>query len=189
MTGEISVNKENRPWSERLLERTSRIDVEALLYIILILITVLTRFNNLGARVMSHDESLHTQFSWYLAEGRGFKHDPLMHGPFQMHVVALSYFLFGVSDATARFPAAFAGVLAVVMVLLFRKWLGKWGALAATAMMVFSPYMLYYSRYVRNEMLVIPMALLMFYSVFRYFETRQAKWLYFLAASLALHFT
>jgi predicted membrane-bound mannosyltransferase len=189
MTGDISVKEEGQPWSERLLERTSRVDLEVIIFIVLIFLAVFTRFYNLEARVMSHDESLHTQFSWYLVEGRGFKHDPLMHGPFQMHMVALSYFLFGDSDATARFPAAFAGVLAVLMVLLFRKWLGKWGTLAATAMMVFSPYMLYYSRYVRNEALVVPMALLMFYSVFRYFETRQSKWLYFLAASLALHFT
>ncbi len=189
MTGELSVTEESQPWSERILERTARIDLEMIIYVILILAVVFTRFYDLESRVMSHDESLHTQFSWYLAEGRGFNHDPLMHGPFQMHVVALSYFLFGDSDATARFPAAFAGVLAVLMVLLFRKWLGKWGTLAATAMMVFSPYMLYYSRYVRNEMLVVPMALLMFYSVFRYFETRQPRWLYFLAASLALHFT
>ncbi|MDF1499502.1 MAG: TIGR03663 family protein [Anaerolineales bacterium] len=189
MTGESAVSEENQPWSDRLLERTSRIDLEASLYIVLILLAVFTRFYALEARVMSHDESLHTQFSWYLVEGRGFSHDPLMHGPFQMHAVALSYFLFGDSDATARFPAAFAGVLAVLMVLLFRKWLGRWGTLAATAMMVFSPYMLYYSRYVRNEMLVVPMALLMFYAVFRYFETRHVKWLYLLAASLALHFT
>jgi predicted membrane-bound mannosyltransferase len=189
MTGELSVQEEKKPWSEGLLERTSRIDVEVIIVIALIVVAIFTRFYNLDARVMSHDESLHTQFSWYLAEGRGFKHDPLMHGPFQMHVVALSYFLFGDSDATARFPAAFAGVLAVLMVLLFRRWLGKWGTLAATAMMVFSPYMLYYSRYVRNEMLVVPMALLMFYSVFRYFDTRQPKWLYLLAAALALHFT
>jgi len=112
-----------------------------------------------------------------------------MHGTFQMHVVSLSYFLFGVSDASARIPAALFGVIAVGLVLLFRKWLGRWGTLAATAMMVFSPYMLYYDRYVRNEALVVPMALLMYYAVFRYFEDREAKWLYLLAASLALHFT
>lgn len=165
------------------------LNVEWIIVLGLLIVAFLTRFVDLETRVMSHDESLHTYFSWQLSEGRGFAHDPLMHGPFQFHVVALSYFLFGDSDASARFPAAFAGVLAVGMLYFFRRWLGKWGALTAMALMIVSPYMLYYGRYVRNEMLVVPMALLMFYSVFRYYEDRQARWLYLLAASLALHFT
>jgi predicted membrane-bound mannosyltransferase len=189
MTAEAVSSNENQSWLDRTLKRNLRIDLEVALYILLLCVAVFSRFYDLDTRVMSHDESLHTQFSWYLSEGRGFSHDPLMHGTFQMHVVSLSYFLFGVSDASARIPAAFFGVIAVGLVLLFRKWLGRWGTLAATAMMVFSPYMLYYDRYVRNEALVVPMALLMYYAVFRYFEGREAKWLYLLAASLALHFT
>ncbi len=173
------------PW----LMKKIQITPEAVVFISLLVVAVLTRFVDLESRVMSHDESLHTQFSWYLFEGRGFSHDPLMHGPLQMHLVALSYFLFGDSDASARVPAAFASVLAVAMVYLFRKWLGRWGGLAAVALMTISPYMLYYGRYVRNEALVVPIALLMFYSVFRYYETRQPGWLYVLAASLALHAT
>ncbi|MCK5317744.1 MAG: TIGR03663 family protein, partial [Anaerolineales bacterium] len=189
MTAEAISSNEEQSWLDRTLKRNLRIDLEVAVYILLLCVAVFSRFYDLDTRVMSHDESLHTQFSWYLAEGRGFSHDPLMHGTFQMHVVSLSYFLFGASDASARIPAAFFGVLAVGLVILFRKWLGRWGTLAAMAMMVFSPYMLYYDRYVRNEALVVPMALLMFYAVFRYFEDREAKWLYLLAASLALHFT
>ena len=166
-----------------------KLSPELIYYLVLILIVVFTRFYDLDTRVMSHDESLHTQFSWYLEQGRGFSHDPLMHGPLQMHLVAFSYFLFGVSDASARVPAALSGVISVMMVLLFRRWLGRWGTAAAAGLMAFSPYMLYYSRYVRNDVLVVPMALLMFYAVFRYTEDSQAKWLYWLAAALALHFT
>jgi len=165
-----------------------RLSPEVFFYAALIVLVLFTRFYDLDARVMSHDESLHTQFSWYLEQGRGFSHDPLMHGPLQMHLVAFSYFLFGDSDASARVPAALCGVLSVLMVLLFRRWLGKWGTAAAAALMAFSPYMLYYSRYVRNDVLVVPMALLMFYSVFRYVEDPRPRWLYLLAASLALHF-
>jgi predicted membrane-bound mannosyltransferase/DNA-binding beta-propeller fold protein YncE len=174
---------------ETWLSKKIPISIEFVVFIALLLIALFTRFVDLESRVMSHDESLHTQFSWYLAEGRGFSHDPLMHGPLQMHLVAFSYFLFGDSDASARIPAALASVIAVVMVFLFRRWLGKWGGLAATALMTASPYMLYYGRYVRNEALVVPIALLMFYAVFQYYETRKPQWLYALAASLALHAT
>ncbi|MGB2896818.1 MAG: flippase activity-associated protein Agl23, partial [Anaerolineales bacterium] len=189
MTAEAISSNEDQSWLDRKLKRSLKIDLEVAVYILLLCVAVFSRFYDLESRVMSHDESLHTQFSWYLAEGRGFSHDPLMHGTFQMHVISLSYFLFGASDASARIPAALFGVIAVGLVILFRKWLGRWGTLAATAMMVFSPYMLYYDRYVRNEALVVPMALLMYYAVFRYFEDREAKWLYLLSASLALHFT
>ena len=53
---------------------------EKVLYVLLLVGAGVTRFYNLGARTMSHDESLHTQFSWYLFQGRGFQHSPLMHG-------------------------------------------------------------------------------------------------------------
>ncbi len=165
------------------------LNLELAFYILLIIVALFTRLYDLDSRVMSHDESLHTQFSWYLAEGRGFSHDPLMHGPLQMHLVAFSYFLFGDSDASARVPAALSGALAVVMVLLFRRWLGRWGTAVAASLMAFSPYMLYYSRYVRNDVLIVPIALLMFYAVFRYIEDPRPRWLYVLATSLALHFT
>ncbi|KPK95488.1 MAG: hypothetical protein AMJ88_00700 [Anaerolineae bacterium SM23_ 63] len=165
-----------------------RLDFETLGYLLLILLALITRFYDLESRVMSHDESLHTWFSWELSRGLGYSHDPMMHGPLQFHLVALSYTLFGDSDASSRIPAAFAGVIAVGMVILFRRWLGRWGALAAAGMMVISPYMLYYSRYVRNEALVVPETLLLFFALFRYFEERRPRDLYLLAGALSLHF-
>jgi predicted membrane-bound mannosyltransferase len=53
---------------------------EKVLYAVLFVGALATRVYNLGARTMSHDESLHTQFAWYLFQGRGFQHSPLMHG-------------------------------------------------------------------------------------------------------------
>ncbi len=72
-----------------------RVDVEVLLYAAMIVLAFITRFYDLETRVMSHDESLHTYYSWQLYQGRGFEHTPLMHGPLQFHLIALSYFLFG----------------------------------------------------------------------------------------------
>src|SRR3989304_3258247 len=102
---------------------------EALLFVILIGAAIVTRFYDLETRVMSHDESLHTYYSWLLREGRGYEHLPMMHGPLQFHLIALSYLLFGDSDATARFPAALAGVLSIALIAVFRRWLGGEGAL------------------------------------------------------------
>ncbi|HEY44346.1 MAG TPA: TIGR03663 family protein [Anaerolineae bacterium] len=174
--------------SSKWLDLHIRLDIEILGYLLLIFLALITRFYDLETRVMSHDESLHTWFSWELSRGRGYSHDPMMHGPLQFHLVALSYFLFGDSDASSRIPAAFAGVIAVGMMYLFRRWLGRWGTLVATALMVISPYMLYYSRYVRNEAFVVPETLLLFFAMFRYFEERRSRDLCLFVAALSLQF-
>ncbi len=175
-------------WLDRVLADGIRVNAEALILGLILIVAVISRFYALGARVVSHDEVTHVYWSYNLFRGLGFQHNPLSHGPLQFNLISLSYFLFGASDFTARIPHALAGVLGVGMVFLFRRWLGRTGALVAAALMLVSPYMLYYGRYARNESLVVVEGLAMFWAVFRYTETRQARWLYLLAASLALHF-
>ncbi len=188
MDPSLSIGGRSGSWLERLLSIRVAVNVETLVFAGILVAAVLTRFYSLETRVMSHDESLHTFYSFELAEGRGYQHTPLMHGPLQFHLVALSYFLFGDSDASARIPAALAGVAAIGLVWVFRRWLGKIGVIVTAALMLISPFMLYYSRYVRNDAYVVLLGLLMFWAVFRYFETRENRWLYLLSVAMALHF-
>jgi predicted membrane-bound mannosyltransferase/DNA-binding beta-propeller fold protein YncE len=155
---------------------------------LLLAATIFTRFYALGTRVMSHDETTHVYFSWLYQQGRGYSHDPLSHGPLQFHLIALSYFLFGDGDASARIPAAISGVLAVALVFAFRRWIGRTAAFLTAALVFASPYLLYYSRYARNESFVVAEALVMFYAVLAYLETRRPRYLYWFTAALALHF-
>ncbi len=188
MTAVETTSSRSETTLDRLLGLRVKLNWEVLAYAVLIAIAIITRFYSLDTRVMSHDESLHTYYSWRLEQGWGFQHTPMMHGPLQFHLVALSYFLFGDSDAAARVPVAVAGVVAVGLVVLFRRWLGRTGALVAATLMVFSPYMLFYSRYVRNEAYVVAIALAGAYAVFRYMETRAPRWLYLYVFTLSLHF-
>lgn len=181
-------NQPSTHWLDQVLGSKIQINREVFFYILLIVLAILTRFIGLEHRVMSHDENTHVYFSWLLEQGRGYSHDPLSHGPLQFHLVALSYFLFGDNDATARFPAALFGVIAVGMAWVFRRWLGRTGAIVAAVLMLISPYMLFYSRYVRNEALVVPLVMATVWAMIRYVETRESKWLYVLAVSLSLHF-
>ncbi len=181
-------SKPTQNWLDKVLNTELRINREILLYLVLIVLVILTRFIGLEQRVMSHDETTHVYFSWLLEQGRGYSHDPLSHGPLQFHLVALSYFLFGDTDATARFPAALFGVIAVGLVWVFRRWIGRTGALVAAVLMIISPFMLYYSRYVRNEMLVVPQVMATVWALSRYMETRKSRWLYLLALASSLHF-
>ena len=86
------------------------INVEALLYALLIAIAAIACLSDLGSRTLSHDECVHAIYSRDLYAGRGFQHEPWRHGPFLYHINALVYALLGVSDATARVSTALFGV-------------------------------------------------------------------------------
>src|SRR3972149_42773 len=81
--------------------------------VLLVILAALLRFWDLGLRALHHDESLHAVYSWYLFTGQGYRHDPMMHGPFQFHLSALVYFLFGATDYPARLGYAVAGTLLI----------------------------------------------------------------------------
>lgn len=167
-----------------------RITWEKAAYAALLVALVLTRFWDLGARVMSHDESLHTQYSWYFFTGAGFQHSPLMHGPSLFLATAFNYFLFGDSDYTSRiFPAVMGIVLALVIPYLLRPWLGKVGALATGFMFLISPAVMYHSRYIRHDVPLITFAMVCFVALMYYMTRPKDKHLYWLAAGMALMFT
>ncbi len=184
------MNSKSNSWLQRSIHPAlPAITNEIALFAGIMLLAILTRFYDLGTRVMSHDESLHTYFSWLLYRGQGYQHTPMMHGPFQFHIIALTYFLFGVSDFTARIPAVLFSIATVWMVWYWQRYLGKWGAIIAAFLMVISPYMLYYGRYVRNEAYVGLSGILLLYAILRYIESGEKRYLYFVTAATVLHFT
>jgi predicted membrane-bound mannosyltransferase/sugar lactone lactonase YvrE len=184
----MSTEKQN--WLDRpILPALPGITNEVVIFAVIILMAIVTRFYDLGIRVMSHDESLHTYFSWLFYRGQGYQHSPMMHGPLQFHLLALTYFLFGVSDFTARIPAALFSIATVWMVWYWRRYLGKIGAIIAGFLMVISPYMLFYGRYVRNEAYAGFSGLLMLYAILRYLENGNKRYLYLVTLALVIHFT
>ena len=92
------------------------LDGEKIAWIVLVLIALLSRTIMLGARAMTHDESLHTVYSFQLFDGRGYQHQPMMHGPLKFILNPLMYFLFGVNDWSARIQVALFGVVMVAVV-------------------------------------------------------------------------
>src|SRR6266498_4236982 len=181
--------EQTRKWLERPIHPAlPSVTNEIVIFASLMLLAAITRFYNLGVRVMSHDESLHTYFSWLLYRGQGYQHTPMMHGPWQFHWIALSYFIFGASDFTARIPAALFSIATVAMAWYWRRYLGKTGALIAAILMVVSPFMLYYGRYVREDVYTGLSGLLMLYAILRYMESGSSKYLYLLSGALIIHF-
>ncbi|MFQ6013926.1 MAG: flippase activity-associated protein Agl23 [Anaerolineae bacterium] len=171
---------------DRPLFTAIELNLEKVLYLLFIVVAVVTRFWDLGSRSYNHDESLHALYSWYLYVGRGYRHDPMMHGPFLFHANALIYFLFGDSDYTGRVVPAIFGVALVALPYALRKWLGRAGALATAAMLTISPSFLYFSRFIRHDIFIAGWTMLMVVALFRYLDQERNRYLYLGAAAVAL---
>jgi len=72
------------------LKRWFPANLETLLVLLLLLAAILTRFTDLGARAVSHDEVNHVVPSYSLYTGNGYQYDPMSHGLLQFHMIALS---------------------------------------------------------------------------------------------------
>lgn len=162
---------------------------ETITIIVLLLAAVFTRFYMLDARAMSHDESLHVYYSYKLYTEGDFDHTPLMHGPILFHMTAAAYALFGDNDFTGRLYTAVLGVIMVMMPLAFRRWIGRWGALLACGMILLSPLLMYYNRYIRHDTPSILSSLVMIWAIMMYLDgplnvRKKAYWLYILGAGM-----
>ncbi len=163
---------------------------ETVLLGVVLLTALVTRLWALDARVMSHDESLHVYYAWQLAGGKGFAHNPMMHGPFLFEATALMNVLFGANDFTSRLVPVILGIFIVVAIPpLLKPWLGRIGALATSLLLLVSPYILYYSRYIRHDIQVIAWMLLLVVAIFRYLHYQRERDLTLVAVALALMFT
>ena len=183
-------NTEPKPQSflDRTLASLLRLDIEKILWIVLLIVALLSRTIGLGDRAMSHDESLHTVYSWQLFDGRGYQHQPMMHGPLKFILNPVMYFLFGVNDWSARILVALFGVAMVAFVWMMRRWLGRTGAFLTALMYAISPALLYHSRYIRDEVMLTALLVFLVIAMFRYLETRSTKWLVWNAVALAFAF-
>jgi len=182
------MNEDSRPtsWLDRPVVRGLGLTWEQGLYLLIIALCLVSRLAMLGYRVESHDESLHVRYSWDLYVGNGYQHNPMMHGPFLFHATALCYFLFGDSDFTARLHVALLGTVLVAFPYLLRRYLGRGGALFASLLLLISPSITYYSRYIRHDIVCDLWALFVIWAAFRYLEEGRSRHFYLLAAAFSL---
>lgn len=162
--------------------------LETLLWSVLLIAAIGTRFWNLGYRTVHHDESLHVYFSWIYSTGESlYIHNPLTHGPFLFEANALIYKIFGANDMTSRLLPAFFGVALVMMPWLLRgrQFLGPWGALATGYMLLISPAFLYYTRYIRHDPYTAGGSLLLTIAIFRYLDKPARRWMIIAFACVA----
>ncbi len=176
---------------------------EIALFAAIVAVAAGLRLWDLGARSFNHDESLHATYSWYLFNGQGYQHDPMMHGPFQFHFNAVlwktlgiisaapllnNWVSWGVNDFTARLQYAMFGTALVALPFFFRSYIGRLGAFLAALFLTFSPVLLYFSRFARNDIIIAFFTLGIVICIWRYMSERRPRYLYLIAALLALSF-
>jgi uncharacterized protein (TIGR03663 family) len=162
---------------------------ERLAYAAILLAAFGMRVWDLGSRAMHHDESLHAYFSNQIYTGGGYEHSPLLHGPLQFFSTALTFFVAGgASDTAARMLPALLGTGLVALPLLLRERLGRVGALLTAALLAFSPTLLYFSRFTRNDIWIAFFTLAIIVCLWKYVSEQTPRSLYAIAALLALSF-
>ena len=186
---ELSAESQKDSFLKRPLSSWLRLDGWILVAIVIVAAAAVTRLWDLGSRSYNHDEAIHAWESWKLYTGQGYVHSPIYHGPFLYHVTALIYFLFGHSDYTGRLSAAIFSIATVIIVFFLRRWLGRRGTLVAAALVVISPALLYYGRFIRHDVYSVFFTLLMFLGILRYLERREDKYLYLVVLGQALYFS
>jgi len=177
--------QEKQYWLDRPLIWLVEWNWEKGAYLLIAIAALFSRLYMLGARAMSHDESLHVVYSYNLFAGKGYEHSPMMHGPLLFHLNALAYFLFGDTDFTSRLVPALLGVALVLLPIAFRRWIGRWGALSVAVLLLISPSVTYYSRYIRHDIYAAVAFVALLWFVFRYLEEQKDKYLVGVAVSLA----
>ncbi len=165
-----------------------RLDGRTLVLALLVGVLIFTRFWDLGNRGMGHDESIHAWEAWKLVTGQGYRHDPVYHGPFGYHIVALMYLLFGIGDVQARIAPALFGVALVLLVPLLKRWMGNAGSWFAVLLLTISPTLMIRSRYFRHDIWLMVAFVAITICIFHYLDDRRPRWMYIMAAALSVAF-
>jgi uncharacterized protein (TIGR03663 family) len=158
------------------------------------LLSLVVRLVALGDRIFHWDEARVGYWLLRYHESGQFAYRPIIHGPF---VPIVNDYLFGLaalfgqvpSDFLARLPVAVVGGLLPLVAWLFREHLRDAEVVALAGLLALNPLLVYYSRFMRSDLLVATFAVAALGFAVRALDTRDARYLYPAGAGIALAFT
>ncbi|KLK89334.1 glycosyl transferase [Methanoculleus sediminis] len=158
------------------------------LFLLILLVTIALRFYSLDLKLFHHDEAIHAWFSYRLLTEGVYMYDPMYHGPFLYYVTAGIFSLLGDSDLVGRFFPALLGTLLVPLLYpIYRLgYLDKKQAIVAALFLAVSPNMVYFSRFLRNDIFIAFFTMVLLVALLYYFERQKAQ--YALIAGAAIGF-
>jgi uncharacterized protein (TIGR03663 family) len=152
-------------------------------------IGLLARVVGLGTRIFHWDEGRVGYWILRYAESGLWEYRPIVHGPFLYHVNEFVFSLIGANDFSARLVVALLGGLLPLAAWLFREHLRDAELVALGLFLAANPVLLYYSRFMRNDVLLAAFMLFALGFFVRAVDTGSAWYLYPGALSFALGFT
>jgi uncharacterized protein (TIGR03663 family) len=171
----------------------SWLTLEKAVYIGLALLALALRLANLGLHPLSDSEAAQALVAW-----RAYQGQPVGEAGYSPLIVTLNligFLLLGGSEFVARLGPALLGLALVLLPYGLRRYLGRAGALAASALFAISPTALYFSRAVNGDIgaavggMVLVMGLFNWLDRERDSQSSGVTWLYLAAAGLVLMLT
>jgi uncharacterized protein (TIGR03663 family) len=118
----------------------------------LVALAAVARLIDLGSRPLQFDEGQISFAAYQLSAHGDYHYMPVLHGPLNVNLTALSHLVFGTADVANRIPAALAGSILVALAFTLRRRLGREAAFVGGVLLCFSPTLLYHSRFAREEL-------------------------------------
>ncbi len=150
------------------------------LVVIITAVALVLRLVNLGARIAHQDEARVAYWTYTYMKNGVWYYRSIIHGPFLIQVNAIIFSLFGANDFTMRLIVALLGGSLPLAALLFRERLKPSETVALAFLFAMNPVLLYYSRFMRNDVILAVVMVFALGFMVRYFDTR--RWSYIFAA-------
>mgnify|MGYP005840678469 CR=1 FL=1 len=141
---------------------------EAALYIVLVGVALAARLARLGEWPLLKGELDTALAAWRTLQGSSWR--PISYSPLLYDANLLLFGLTHATDAATRLLAALAGTLLVVLPYRARDVLGRMGALAAAALLAFTPTWLVFSRTSDGAIVTAAAATTLLLAAYRYVQ-------------------
>ncbi|ELK55327.1 TIGR03663 family protein [Haloferax volcanii] len=148
-------------------------------------LALLARLADLGGRIFHWDEGRVGYWILRYHETGEFSYRPIIHGPFLPVVNDYLFAVLPATDFTARLPVALVGGLLPLSVWLFREHLRRDELVALAFFLAANPLLVYYSRFMRNDVLVAAFSFAALGFVVRAYDTGRLAYLIPAGASFA----
>ncbi|AHZ21939.1 TIGR03663 family protein [Haloferax mediterranei ATCC 33500] len=150
-----------------------------------VVVALLVRLVSLGGRIFHWDEGRVGYWILRYHETGEFSYRPIIHGPFLPVVNDYIFAVLPASDFSARLPVAIVGGLLPLSVWLFREHLRRDEMVALAVFFAANPLLVYYSRFMRNDVLVATFSVFALGFAVRAYDTGRLAYLIPAGASFA----
>ncbi|MFB6132120.1 MAG: flippase activity-associated protein Agl23 [Halanaeroarchaeum sp.] len=159
------------------MERLRRLRRPGVALLAISAVALLARLAWLGARVAHQDEARVAHWILHYMAVDAWEYRAIIHGPFLPHVNGVVFTVLGPSDFTARLVVAVVGGLLPLAAWLFRSRLSDAEVVAMSFLLAANPVLVYYSRFMRNDVLLAAFVLTALGLFVRAIDTGRVRYL------------